>query len=199
MRLATGTAFASREVKQIPVLYLDRENPAAVVRLRRDILRVGDPPLLRYWGQWMTDPPCLPGDERLIEFARAHRPLIVFDSLVRFHRGEENSAEQMAMVTNLFRNLVAVGATVLVIAHRSDKPGASDYRGSSELLAGCDVAWRVGRREQDRRAIDLHCLKNRFAEESDFALRLEEGGFIPELRQSYQTPADAFNRGARRQ
>ena len=139
-RLATGSPFASRTVKRLPVAYLDRENPAAVVRLRRDILKIGDPPLLRYWGQWMTDPPCSPGDERLIEFVRARRPLIIFDSLVRFHRGEENSAEQMAMVTNLFRNLVAVGATVLVIAHRSDKPGSPDYRGSSELLAGCDVA-----------------------------------------------------------
>ena len=199
VRVSQGAAFAQKRTARTRALVLDRENPEAVVNRRKKYLQAGNPQGLHYWGQWLQEKPASIWDRRLLDFCAKHRPLVIFDSLVRFFRGAENSAEDMARVTAAFRELVNAGGTVLVIAHKSDKPNSPEYRGSSELLAGADMAWRVERREQDRRAVDLRCLKNRFAEESKFSLRLEEGGFIPEVRPSYQTPADAFNRGARRQ
>jgi hypothetical protein len=42
-----------------------------------------------------------------------------------------------------YRQLAAL-ATVLIIHHRSDK-GESDYRGSSDIRAAVDAAWRLSR------------------------------------------------------
>jgi hypothetical protein len=178
-RLAGARGFAGRPgAAEREVIYLDRENPASVIRIRKDMLATGDPAALHYWGQWEQERPCDLYDPRLLQFCAKRQPVLILDSLLRWSKGDENSADQMAKTTELLRSLVSLGATLVVIAHRSDKPGSPDYRGSSELLAGCDMAWQLGRRQDDRRVVDLRCLKNRFAEEADFAVRLEAGGFV---------------------
>jgi hypothetical protein len=74
------------------------------------------------------------------------------------------------------RELAAAGTTVLALLHKSDKSD-NNYRGSSEILAGCDVMWSI-EKQPDNKTIELKAVKNRYCEETKFALCLENGGFV---------------------
>ncbi len=69
--------------------------------------------------------------------------LVILDSLVRIHTGNENDAKDMAKVHNLLRIFTKEGITV-IITHHNRKPGifssnpAQEMRGSSEILAFLD-------------------------------------------------------------
>jgi len=86
--VASGGDFLGRRCAQASVLYLDRENPLAVVRERLAVLGVEPLGGSRIWGGWLPDAPPAIGDIRTLEIARQHRPLIIFDSLIRFHGSE---------------------------------------------------------------------------------------------------------------
>ena len=169
--VAEGAPFLERGCPQLPVLYLDRENPLAVVCERMQVLGIGEAQRLRVWGGWLADAPPAIGDERLVQIARELKPLIVFDSLIRFHDGDENSATEMSPVMSDLRALAHAGATVDVLHHRA-KSEASRYRGSSDILGGVDVAIAVSR-DHDAGLIKLQCFKSRFAAEFAVTLRPE--------------------------
>ena len=245
--VAEGAPFLERACPKLPVLYLDRENPQAVVRERMEVLERGfqsleaqakrgichpepgrplsanggegsaflplsseaadssgkprprndtsedapQPPgsnlqsltsslraNLRIWGGWLADAPPLIGDARLLQIARRWKPLIIFDSLIRFHEGDENSATEMAPVMAELRALAHAGATVIALHHRA-KSEASRYRGSSDILGGVDVAFSVSH-DRDAGLLKLQCFKSRFAAEFKLTLRPEietRGGF----------------------
>jgi hypothetical protein len=107
----------------------------------------------------------------LLQIARERKPLIIFDSLIRFHSCDENSATEMAQVMQDLRALANAGATVIVLHHRA-KSETSRYRGSSDIAGGVDVAFSVSR---DRQAgiVKLECFKSRFSEEFSVTLRPE--------------------------
>ena len=87
--VSQGTEFLGRPTSRMLVCYLDRENSLAMMLQRRDMLKLDDKCFLKLWGNWSKDPPALIGDDRLEEFAERHKPLIIFDSFVRFHSSEE--------------------------------------------------------------------------------------------------------------
>ncbi|HEY6444428.1 MAG TPA: AAA family ATPase, partial [Candidatus Acidoferrales bacterium] len=175
--VATGGHFLGRKCAQSSVLYLDRENPLAVVRERLAVLGIEQSAAAdcRIWGGWLADAPPGIGDIRILEIARERRPLIVFDSLIRFHAAaDENSATEMSMVMADLRALANVGATVVALHHKPKSDG-SHYRGSSDIAGGVDTALAVSR---DRQAglLRLECFKSRFAEEFSMTLRPELSG-----------------------
>ncbi|HEV3483204.1 MAG TPA: AAA family ATPase [Candidatus Acidoferrales bacterium] len=189
--VATGGEFLGRKCAQASVLYLDRENPLAVMRQRLAVFaveqfdaadchhpstqnpRAGDPGF-RVWGGWLADAPPGIGDIRILEMASERRPLIVFDSLIRFHAAaDENSATAMAAVMADLRALANAGATVVVLHHKPKSEG-SHYRGSSDIAGGVDMAWAVSR-DRDAGLLRLECFKSRYAEEFSLTLRPELG------------------------
>jgi hypothetical protein len=178
--VSTGTDFLDRKTVQTPVLYLDRENPAAVIRQRLGILQLDDSRHLKIWGRWVPDSPPLLGDPRLVELARKYKPLIIVDSLVRFHDSEENSASTMARISEHLKRLVDAGATVLLLHHQGKNPAVL-YRGSSDILAGVDAAFHIEKEKDEKVGIilRLNSYKDRYAEESNLVLRpnFEEGCF----------------------
>lgn len=174
-----GGSFLGRRCTQNAVLYLDRENPLRVVQERLAVLGITEPRGSRVWGGWLADAPPAIGDARLLEIAQQRRPLIVFDSLIRFHDSDENSASEMAPVMGGLRSLAHAGATVVVLHHKPKSEG-SLYRGSSDIAGGVDTAVAVSR---DRVAglLRFECFKNRFAEEFTLTLRPDlaaSGDFI---------------------
>ncbi|MGH9795764.1 MAG: AAA family ATPase [Candidatus Acidiferrales bacterium] len=170
--VASGGLFLGRPCQQAPVLYLDRENPAALLRQRSELLGLNQTTDgFHLWGGWLADPPPLIGDLRLLEIARAHRPLIVFDSLIRFHEQDENSATAMATVMNELKRLAFTGSSVLLLHHKP-KGEASQYRGSSDIRAAVDVAFAVSI-ERDAGLTRFACFKNRLAQEFTLLLRPE--------------------------
>ena len=160
--VALGGDFLGCSCERTPVLYLDKENPLALVQWRLGVIAAGSVPGLHIWGNWLADEPPAIRDSRLPKIAKK-RPLIVFDSLVRFHAADENSASEMRAVMALLRKLADLGATVLILHHRSKAEG-NKYRGSSDILAAVDLAYSL---EQTPEGIlKLHRFKSRFAGET---------------------------------
>lgn len=181
--VATGTEFLGRTCREAPVLYLDRENPAALVRERLALLWMERLSAVRIWGGWLEDQPPAIGDARLVEIARESKPLIIFDSLIRFHQQDENSATAMSAVMYELRQLANAGAAVVVLHHKPKGDG-SQYRGSSDIRAGVDVAFAVSAaassldaeaaapgRSAPARLLKFTCFKNRLAPEFALTLR----------------------------
>ena len=79
--------------------------------------------------------------------------MIIFDSLRRFHDRDENSATQMSKVLRWLRRLARRGATVVVI-HHQDKSKTFNYRGSSDILAGVDVALALSKEKKMSLTLD---------------------------------------------
>lgn len=76
--------------------------------------------------------------------------LVIFDSLVRIHSGDENEARHIAKVMNAFRKLTNYKTTVLFI-HHNRKEGlraqstTNSMRGSSDILAALDSLLQVSK------------------------------------------------------
>lgn len=166
---ALGTRFLGRECGRLPVLYLDRENPGSIVRERIQAMAFGPVPGLKIWGGWLDDPPPNLDDARLLAIAREQKPLLVVDSLIRFHSGDENDAGDMGRVMAKLRDLVNAGATLLVIHHKGKGEAAASYRGSSDIGGGPDVVFSLSRDQCG--LLTLRHVKNRFGAEQSFCIR----------------------------
>lgn len=176
--VSTGTEFLGFKTERTRVLYLDRENPPSVISERRDILNL-DGDLFNVWGHWWKHAPPDINDPRLIEIVRRHRPLITLDSLVRFHSADENSAKQMARVLRRLRILADAGATILLLHHLA-KTQTSQYRGSTDILAGVDAAFELRKEKTTNDTVfSLRCFKHRLIQETIIKIRLNlrEGRF----------------------
>ena len=105
--------------------------------------------------------------ELLAECKKHDIKLIIFDSLVRFHTARENDSVEMAKILNLFKSLNDNGIATLILHHNRKsgggvRGGGEMVRGSSDILASCDVHLSVNRRN---RKIIISQTKNRYMEE----------------------------------
>lgn len=115
--------------------------------------------------------------KELLEECKKHDiKLIIFDSLVRFHSARENDSVEMAKILNLFKSLNDNGIATLILHHNRKSglnggSGGEMVRGSSDILASCDVHLSVNRRN---RRIVVSQTKNRYIEEiKPFAVELK--------------------------
>jgi hypothetical protein len=136
--VSLGNPFLDRVTTKAEVLYLDNENPPSVIRQRCKMLRL-DSSSLHVWGHWWKYPPPMINDQRLLSLAERHSPLIIFDPFVRFHGADENNARQIAKVFKRLRRIADTGSTILLLHHQAKAQG-SQYRGSTDILAGVDAA-----------------------------------------------------------
>ena len=178
--VSEGRDFLGRKTKQTAVLLLDRDNPLHIITQRLETFNISEGDRFRVWGNWVGDVPPTIGDPRIEEIARNHHLLIIFDSFVRFHAADENSAKEMAVVMAELRKLVTAGATVVVIHHspkQNPKPSRNQkqkptYRGSSDIYAGIDVAFSLSvDRETNPPRLTLECFKQRAIEEFTITFR----------------------------
>jgi AAA domain/DnaB-like helicase N terminal domain len=168
--VAMGTEFLGRRCVRSEVLMLDRENPLDLMQKRLRLIAGGCVPGLKVWGNWVSDPAPLIGDSRLHQIARAGNPLLlIFDSFVRFHQADENSASDMRIVMANLRSLADTGSTVLLLHHRPKSP-ETFYRGSSDILAGVDAAYSL---EKDGNGLKLAAFKNRDSELKTLGIRAD--------------------------
>jgi DnaB helicase-like protein/AAA domain-containing protein len=168
-----GRNFLGRKTVHRPVLYLDRENPLALIQERCSLLGIHSSENFRIWGGWQSDGPPLIGDRRLLEIARTMKPLIVFDSFIRFHGADENSATEMGRIMGEARALANAGA-VVNLQHHKPKAEGTQYRGSSDIKAGVDVAFAVTY-EKEQKTLTIQCFKNRFGEEPTITVKPQPG------------------------
>jgi hypothetical protein len=109
--------------------------------------------------------------------------LVVFDSLVRLHQGDENTSKDMSELFNLFKKLADNGISVLIAHHnRKGIPGSynpsGDMRGSSDILAAVDCHLAVNRNKNSE-YVEVRQTKNRYMRElPPFKLRfIERDGY----------------------
>jgi hypothetical protein len=69
--------------------------------------------------------------------------LVIFDTLTRFHAGQENDVKDMSVVMERFRAIVDLGTTVIVQHHANKTGGNGDNRrsarGSSDIVGSVDL------------------------------------------------------------
>jgi hypothetical protein len=179
--VAHGTTFLGRTVQRTPVLYLDGENPLAVVKRNLTDLGIPETPDLHVWAGWNVESPPGPDDPRIISFVREHAPLLIWDSLVEFAGCDEQSATEIRRFMRKFRYLAHLGATVIILHHTGKSKGSHEYRGSSDIKASVDMAYVVtGRPDHGK----LHWLtmkpfKSRIAPGQTFTMEFRERkGFV---------------------
>jgi hypothetical protein len=181
--VAHGTPFLGRSVQARRVVYFDGENPAAVVKNRIESLGIAQTSDLGIWGGWLDEPPPRPDDERVVAFARRFQPLMIWDPLVRFHDGDEQSSTETRAFMTKFRDLANLGATVVVLHHTGKTKGSKQYRGSSDIPASVDMAYKLegSPRNGELHRLTLENFKSRFAASPDkIEMEFRAGeGFVP--------------------
>ncbi len=179
--ISTGSEVFGRPTVQKPVLYIDKENPVGLIKERQDLLHLTDESNLHYWGSWFSEiPSCF--DPVYLLLAKKYKPVIIFDSLIRFHTMDENDATAMRTVSESFRRLCNLGATVIVLHHQGKLSLGyrSPFRGSSEIEAGCDIAYSLTKtKTKDGLVLRVGCFKTRHGLESEFRLKFDKGLFLP--------------------
>jgi AAA domain len=175
--VAHGSQFIGLQAIQAPVVYLDAENPLAIVRRNLSELAIPETENLKIWGGWNSPAPPGPDDPRFEQFARDTQGLLIWDPLVGFNPGDEQSATQTRLFMGRFRTLANLGATVLVVHHTGKSHSSKEYRGSSDLKAAVDMAYTVEAKESRGRLhrLRLICFKSRFAPRNNFGLEFKSG------------------------
>lgn len=166
-RVSAGDDFCGRHTMMTPVFYIDRENPQGVIIQRLDLIgRNND---FIFWGLWSTPEPPPLGHADYLNIAEKE-PLIIFDSLLKFHSGEENSAKDMAQVSKKLAQLRDAGATVIILHHKG-KSALTAYRGSSEIIGGVDAAYSLSK-DKEGKLLSFKGIKNRFIPEPSLTLEV---------------------------
>jgi hypothetical protein len=119
----------------------------------------------------------------VIEFARQHQGLIIYDSLIEFHSGSEQSSTETRAFMRHFRTLANLGASPLVLHHTGKAETSKLYRGSSDIKAAVDTAYllvRTSQQPEELGDLSMTCFKARLAPGQNFGMTFRKGqGFIP--------------------
>lgn len=182
------------------VLYLDEENGGPILGERLGRMGLTDSADLIVWPRSHLKVDSPDAIQAIIDYCRQEGCRVVFlDSLVRFHRKDENDSQAMAAVSEGVRDLVAAGLTVIALHHTRKASGRPEemLRGSSEITAGADTVLYLENSSADADKFTLSANKLRYASKREFrqhhVRRKEEGG-----RVSFIYAGDADKRGAKK-
>jgi hypothetical protein len=143
--VSKGRPFLGRATLQRPVLVLDRENPPVATRERFIRLNIETGGNFIVWGDFVGERASEVGGAIVMEWIHRMepKPLIVVESLIRFHPGSENDSTDIAKNVTQYRQAVAAGATVLMHHNTGKAETAQDYRGASTILDSVDIAYKL--------------------------------------------------------
>lgn len=152
------------------VLLIDEENGSKLIQQRLKYLGVtNEMPIyiLPLSGFILSDESI----EQIINYSKEKNiGLVIFDSLVRIHSGDENSSRDIAKVFKLLKELTKHDLTVICTHHNrkqgflSNNPSQS-MRGSSDILASVDCHLAVERNQKEGH-ITIRQTKLRHSEEA---------------------------------
>jgi hypothetical protein len=178
LALGAGQKWAGEFAVPAPrrVLYVDEEMPPQILESRIWRLGRGGENAETVSFKWLSRPGLLftsGGVSRLLSSCEAGEfdpEVVIVDSVRRVLCGSENDAEAVA---NFWRTTRPICTTrTFIVIHHMKKPnpqGGNDARyrasGSTDLIAGVDVAFAVTRKQGD--AMLVECVKARHAVEPE--------------------------------
>jgi hypothetical protein len=167
-----------------------------VVVERFDRLGINDGPNFKVWGGWAEEEPPSPFSPIVLEWAAGcePKPLIIVDSLVSFHGGDENDATETRAFMQGFRRLADLGATVIVLHHSGKGDSSREYRGSSDIKASIDVGYCLANLGDSSQlgTLRLKAFKARFNVLPEVILQYRAGRFEIDGRGPVQTVAESL-------
>ena len=165
-------------VQQGAVLVIDEENADALLKERlQKLLRAYDMlddasevriEFLTAQGVNLSDEDYVAEIERVLDAGGFK--LVIVDSLVRVHQGNENDAGEMARVFGIVKRWIGKYGCSFVFCHHQRKPGmagndpANMYRGSSEIRAFVDVHLDLKAVRGEKGVFTVNHVKSRYAE-----------------------------------
>jgi len=170
--IAEGKPWLGRETEAVNVCYVDAEMPGELMRARVYAAGPSQNLNIMHWQEegfpWKLDHPAM------VLAAREHR-LLIIDTLRRYMEGlDENSSNDMAIITGKLRMLTKWGAAVVVLHHGIKDKERGGYRGSTEIGANVDISMHIEKRVEDgetRLILDAH--KTRYSDDPRIILRVE--------------------------
>jgi hypothetical protein len=160
------------------VLFFDEETPKSYWgdRAKKMGFRVDDPFFLAHFLGYKLDDD--KGFNMISNLVAQYSPvLVVFDTLIRFHTGDENSAAAMAPVMGRLRKIANMGPCVYVLIHQNKNSADVRLRsrGSSDIIGACDLELALMEKgPKDHKIIELRSVKARLAPVSPINLKIEE-------------------------
>ena len=157
VRVATGASFLGHfETIKGKVLIIDQENQLRLVKERFELLGAKANENISFLSQEGIKIDNKSHIDRLVEVVKEINPaLVVMDSLVRFHRGDENTAKDMNLFFEAASRLSSDERSVVVIHHHRKQFGfgkqstAQNIRGSSDIPAAIECHLAVDRKGKD--------------------------------------------------
>ena len=167
--LAMGERCLQKQTERAVVYYIDKENPKGLIIDR--LKKIGTDENLKFAGQWsQTEAPNIDKDISAYKELAQYNTLLFFDSLIRFHTGDENSSTEMSKVISSLRSLTRNGTSVVLIHHKGKSE--HNYRGSSDILAGVDICYTLSKEGE---LLKFSCdTKNRFGQPFSKFLKINE-------------------------
>ncbi len=181
--------FGEFDAKQLPVLYIDQENNRNTIVRRIRKLGIKPSPMF-----WLIDQSLRLDKkddiERLKLICKEKKiKLVILDSFVRFHGGNENESSATAALFEEIKVLRREGISVLFLHHHrkesfsSSSSVGNSLRGSSDILAAVDCHIAI-RKEGDT----LFLTQSKLRQDQEippFKVKLEEAGEGNEARTSF--------------
>ncbi len=145
----THGRFLGHHAEQLRVLYLNRDMQKAVFddycrTLQLDKSNSRFKILSSLWDTRIQ--PMEPDDPLLMRFARRYKPLIIFDHLAKFLKGNMESPNDIGEFMEKLKQLTVAGATVIVLHHVPKNDDISEGYGSVYIINGADFGWNISRK-----------------------------------------------------
>ena len=139
--VSRGEPFIGKRTARLRVVIVDGENPGSAVRDRLDKLKIEETDFLKIWGGWSGVDPDGPDSTYIIEFVLRYHPLLIYDSLIEFHPGNENDSSETRRYLRGFRKLANLGGTIIILHHTGKGLNSKEYRGSADIKGAVDQAY----------------------------------------------------------
>ena len=138
-----GIDYLGYETQQAPVIFIDFENPLAVLNTRTQ--KLGEADNVYFWRVgYELKPPKLDSNEWDLYKDLPKGALLVFDTLRASHGRDENASDQMASIMERIKELRDSGFTIILL-HHTPKNSDKISKGSTAIVDLADHILNLSR------------------------------------------------------
>lgn len=152
--IGSGIPFLGLTTNKTPVIFVDFENPLAVLNTRTQ--KLGDAEGVFFWraNNEKLKPPKLDSKDWELYKNLPKESVIIFDTLRAAHSKDENASDGMALIMGRLKELRDMGFTVILL-HHTAKNSDKIAKGSTAIVDLADhiLGMTIVRKKQDGQEI----------------------------------------------